>query len=335
MHHTGRMGLLDRFRRRGHGVGSTGATCAAPTTPTSSTCWSSSAAARRRGLRRAPHHGHRRDAAAGGPRRRVDPAPGAVGAVGARLRQPQRRPVVRRGGWSASRTGCASTTAPAGTPQAAARPRPRRDGPSGSAPESGLVAAARRSARALRRTPRAWGCRSRSPRTGTWPHGPPVFHAGPAMSRCAHGRPSTNSLEERRGEQRASPSAPSCAAAGRRPCSRCGPPRGSRRGSAAATAARRSSRAAACTAAAVSSSPKTPATWSPSATMHGPVRVATSTIDVGVVLGGHRERVGQDQPALGVGVGHLDGLAAVHRQHVAGAHRARRRSCSPPSARRW
>ena len=51
---------------------------------------------RRRGLRRAAHDGHRRDAAARRPRRRVDPAPGAVGEVGARVRQPQRRPVVRR-----------------------------------------------------------------------------------------------------------------------------------------------------------------------------------------------------------------------------------------------
>ena len=39
---------------------------------------------------------------------------------------------------------------------------------------------------------------------------------------------------------------------------------------------------------------------------------------VGVVLGRPHDRVGQDQPALGVGVEHLDGAAAVHAQHVAG-----------------
>ena len=39
------------------------------------------------------------------------------------------------------------------------------------------------------------------------------------------------------------------------------------------------------------------------------------------LLGGPGERVGQDQTALGVGVQHLDGLAAVHPQHVAGAGR--------------
>ncbi len=79
-----------------------------------------------------------------------------------------------------------------------------------------------------------------------------------------------------------SPTAPSCAAARRRSCSRCGPPRGSRRGSAAATAARRSPRPRHVSAAVVSSSPNSPATFSPRATMHGPVRVATST--TGVVL---------------------------------------------------
>ena len=40
---------------------------------------------------------------------------------------------------------------------------------------------------------------------------------------------------------------------------------------------------------------------------------------VRVVLGGAGQRVGQDETALGVGVEHLDGLAAVHAQHVAGA----------------
>ena len=44
-----------------------------------------------------------------------------------------------------------------------------------------------------------------------------------------------------------------------------------------------------------------------------------STIASGLLLAGRDDPVGQDQPALGVGVEHLDGRAAVHRQHVAGA----------------
>ena len=46
---------------------------------------------------------------------------------------------------------------------------------------------------------------------------------------------------------------------------------------------------------------------------------------VGLVLAGPHDRVGQDQPALGVGVEHLDGDAAVLGQHVAGTLRGRRR----------
>ena len=42
---------------------------------------------------------------------------------------------------------------------------------------------------------------------------------------------------------------------------------------------------------------------------------------VGLRLGGERQRVGEHQPALGVGVEHLDGRAAVHREHVAGTGR--------------
>ena len=38
---------------------------------------------------------------------------------------------------------------------------------------------------------------------------------------------------------------------------------------------------------------------------------------VGAVLAGPRDRVGQDHPALGVGVEHLDPLAVVHGDHVA------------------
>ena len=64
-----------------------------------------------------------------------------------------------------------------------------------------------------------------------------------------------------------------------------------------------------------------PTRW-PSATFIAPVRVATSTSDVGLELGdGVRHRVGEHQPALGVGVGDLAGAAAVVADHVAGAHR--------------
>ena len=54
----------------------------------------------------------------------------------------------------------------------------------------------------------------------------------------------------------------------------------------------------------------------PSASTIAPVSVATSIDRVRVLLRGAGQRVGQDQPALGVGVEHLDGLAAVHAQDV-------------------
>ena len=55
--------------------------------------------------------------------------------------------------------------------------------------------------------------------------------------------------------------------------------------------------------------------------MHAPVSVARSIDRVGLVLDRERERVGEDQPALGVGVEHLDGLAVADREHVAGPDR--------------
>ena len=67
--------------------------------------------ARRRGLRRAAHRGQRRDPAAGRPRRRVDPAPGAVGGLGAHVLQPATRCRRTTPRWSASRSGCATTSA--------------------------------------------------------------------------------------------------------------------------------------------------------------------------------------------------------------------------------
>ncbi len=45
-------------------------------------------------------------------------------------------------------------------------------------------------------------------------------------------------------------------------------------------------------------------------------------------LGGQREPIGQHQPALGVGVEHLDGLAAAGGEHVAGLGGRIRRACS-------
>ena len=64
-----------------------------------------------------------------------------------------------------------------------------------------------------------------------------------------------------------------------------------------------------------------PVRW-PSETLIAPVRVATSTSDVGVqLLDGVREGVGQHEPPLGVGVGDLGGAAAVVADHVAGPQR--------------
>ena len=42
---------------------------------------------------------------------------------------------------------------------------------------------------------------------------------------------------------------------------------------------------------------------------------------VGLLLAREAERVGEDEPAFGVGVEHLDRLAVAHPQHVAGSHR--------------
>ena len=50
--------------------------------------------------------------------------------------------------------------------------------------------------------------------------------------------------------------------------------------------------------------------------------------DVGVFLAGPGERVAEHQPALGVGVEHLDPLAAVHGQHVGRPAGARPTACS-------
>ena len=46
-----------------------------------------------------------------------------------------------------------------------------------------------------------------------------------------------------------------------------------------------------------------------------------STIEVGLALDGPAERVGEHQPALGIGVGDLDRRAVVRREHVAGPER--------------
>ena len=62
-------------------------------------------------------------------------------------------------------------------------------------------------------------------------------------------------------------------------------------------------------------------TW-PSATTMAPVRVAASTRWVQPRLARVGEGVGQDQPAFGVGVEHLDGLARERRHDVAGPLRA-------------
>ena len=52
----------------------------------------------------------------------------------------------------------------------------------------------------------------------------------------------------------------------------------------------------------------------PSATSWAPVSVATSMMTSGASSVGPGQGVAQDEPALGVGVEHLDGLAAVRRR---------------------
>ena len=54
---------------------------------------------------------------------------------------------------------------------------------------------------------------------------------------------------------------------------------------------------------------------------------------VGLVLGRERQRVGEDQPAFGVGVQDLDRLAVAHREHVARAGSRCRSACSRRAAR--
>ena len=56
-----------------------------------------------------------------------------------------------------------------------------------------------------------------------------------------------------------------------------------------------------------------PPTRVPSAVRTAPVSVARSTIASGSSRDGDRERVGEDEPSLGVGVEHLDRLAAAVR----------------------
>ena len=63
-----------------------------------------------------------------------------------------------------------------------------------------------------------------------------------------------------------------------------------------------------------------PAIFSPSATTTAPVSVATSTIASAPSSTASDERVGENEPAFGVGVQHLDGLAVADGQHVAGPH---------------
>ena len=126
-------------------------------------------------------------------------------------------------------------------------------------------------------------------------------------------------LQEQPGGERAAVAAGRCSSC-RRPPTRAAC--GTRRAAGAATPARRRGRRRRAPASTHASSlPMSPAILSPSATMHAPVSVARS-IDRGrLVLRRERERVGQDEPTLGVGVEHLDGLAVADLQHVAGPDR--------------
>ena len=141
-----------------------------------------------------------------------------------------------------------------------------------------------------------------------------------AMSRWAHGHVADEVLEEQRRGDRAG-AARGVVGVGDARGAAC--PRRRRRAG-TATAARRRPRPASRRAAAARPSwlAKKPPTCWPSATFIAPVSVATSTSDVGVELvDGVRERVGEHQPALGVGVGDLAGAAAVVADHVAGTQR--------------
>ena len=118
----GGMGLFDRFRRgsrarmrrparrrRPHRLDPGARLRRAPTSSTSREFVDHPA--RGRGVRRAAHRGQRRDAAAGRPRRRVDPPPGAVGRRGRTSSATATRCRRTTPPWSASRSGCATTTA--------------------------------------------------------------------------------------------------------------------------------------------------------------------------------------------------------------------------------
>ena len=106
----------------------------------------------------------------------------------------------------ANRNGVPSYDAAAGRhPRADARLQPRAEGTpqacSSTGTSTGRVPSPTRAPRSParqrppvpRRTRPAWGRRSRSHRTARGPRGRPLFQAGPAMSRWAHGFPSTNS----------------------------------------------------------------------------------------------------------------------------------------------
>ena len=65
-----------------------------------------------------------------------------------------------------------------------------------------------------------------------------------------------------------------------------------------------------------------------------PVSVAKSTMCVAPSLRAYQSSVGEDEPALGVGVDDLDRLAVHRAEDVARAGRRRRRACSQWRRRR-
>ena len=109
--------------------------------------------------------------------------------------------------------------------------------------------------------------------------------------------------------------------------------RGSGRGSAARDRSRRWSRPPPRSRPLVTASPTRPATFSPSATMHPPVSVATSMCASGSSSRPSR-CIGEDQPALGVGVVYHDGRRRYMVSTSPGAC-ALPDTMNPPSARRW
>ena len=142
-----------------------------------------------------------------------------------------------------------------------------------------------------------------------------MLNAGPAMSRWAQGTAVGELAQERRRRTGRRPSGPSRAGAGRRSCC-CVTRSAISSGIGIGQCARRPRRRGHDR---VDDVVGAHHAADPVAEREHHVAGQGGDVEdhVGLLLGGPDEGVGEDQPALGVGVQHLDGLAAVHREHVA------------------